>query len=192
MTDKTNTIILLKRLALFSFAFCILFTIAGPDLALAQSFRRLKIGVVNLNRAVRLSSAGKRSRNIFNASKKQKEKDLRDKERQIKKMRTSLKNNIMLKKTARTAKEREIRQKQLELRRDARKATRELQAYQRKLTESIYIELKTVIEQIAKKEKFDLILEQNSSQLILLYSAKRFKNITDKVIKRYDKFQGGK
>ena len=48
-----------------------------------------------------------------------------------------------------------------------------------------------MIAEIAKKEKFNLVLEKNASQVIL-YSSNNFEDITNKVIKRYDRFQGGK
>ena len=81
-----------------------------------------------------------------------------------------------------------MREQERALRKEVQQAQKELQIRERKLTESIFIELKTVIDEIAKEEKYDLILEQNASQVILFSSAK-FDNITERVIERYTKFQ---
>lgn len=158
--------------------------------AYSQNFGNLKIGVVDLNRALNNSKSGKRSKNILLASKNQKQIDLKAKEQDLKKKRDRLKNNIMLKPAVRAVREKELRKQSVALRREFRVAQRELQVRERKLTESIYLELKTVIAEIGKKEKFNLILEKNTSQLIL-FSSKKFEDITVKVIKRYDRFPGG-
>lgn len=159
--------------------------------AYSQSLAGLKIGVVDLNRALNNSKAGKRSKNILLASKNQKQSELKAKNLDLKKKRQKLENNIMLKSAVRLKRQRALQKQVLALRREARMAQRDLQIRERKLTESIYIELKTVIAEIAKKGKFNLILEKNVSQVIL-YSSKKFEDITNRVIKRYDRFQTGK
>jgi outer membrane protein len=163
----------------------------APGAATAQGIANLKVGVVNLNAALNRSAAGERSKGILLASKGQLENQLKAREEALKNKREALKNNIMLTEGARAQREEELRGEELDLRREVQKAQQELQDRERKLTESIFIELKTVIEQIAQEEKFDLILEQNASQVILFSSAK-FEDVTEKVIERYNKFQVGK
>ena len=164
---------------------------ATPALASAQGIADLKIGVINLNAALNRSAAGERSKGILLASKGQLENQLKDKEETLKNKREALKNNIMLTEVARAQRDEELRTEERDLRREVQMAQQELQDKERKLTESIFIELKTVIEAIAREDKFDLILEQNASQVIL-FSRTRFEDITDKVIERYNKFQAGK
>ena len=159
-----------------------------PSLARPAGLEGLKIGVVNINAAMNRSAAGERSKNILLASKSQKENELKAKEAELKQLRADLKNNIMLTDDARSRKEKELREQERALRKEVQQAQKELQIRERKLTESIFIELKTVIDEIAKEEKYDLILEQNASQVILFSSAK-FDNITERVIERYNKFQ---
>ncbi len=159
-----------------------------PSLARPAGLEGLKIGVVNINAAMNRSAAGERSKNILLASKSQKENELKAKEAELKDLRDDLKNNIMLTDDARSRKEKELREQERALRKEVQQAQKELQIRERKLTESIFIELKTVIDEIAKEEKYDLILEQNASQVILFSSAK-FDNITERVIERYNKFQ---
>jgi len=66
-----------------------------------------------------------------------------------------------------------------------------LQDKERKLTQSIYIELRTVIGQIAQEEHYDLVLEQNAANVIL-FSTTKFDDLTQKVIDRYNQFNSGK
>ena len=159
-----------------------------PSLARPAGLEGLKIGVVDLNEALNRSAAGKSSRNILLASKSQKEDELKAKEAELKQRRDDLKNNIMLTDDARRRKEKELREQQRALRREVQQAQKELQIRERKLTDAIFIELKTVIDEIAREEHFDLILEENAVRVILYPSAK-FDDITDKVIERYNKFQ---
>lgn len=163
---------------------------ATPTLA-QQGLAGLKVGVVNLQVALNKSAAGERSRNILLASKNQKENELKAKGEALKKEASDLKANIMLSQEARTRKQQELRVKEQTFQKEARTAQRELQRKERTLTESIFIELKTVINEIGREEKFDVILEQNASQVIL-FTTNKFENLTEKVIRRYNKFQGGK
>lgn len=159
-----------------------------PSLVRPAGLEGLKIGVVNINAAMNRSAAGERSKNILLASKSQKENELKAKEAELRQLRDDLKNNIMLTDDARSRKEKELSEQERALRKEVQQAQKELQIRERKLTESIFIELKTVIDEIAKEEKYDLILEQNASQVIL-YSSAKFDNITERVIERYNKFQ---
>ena len=186
---------LMKRLEQLSLGLllCMLVsTVFYPNLGFSQGFKGLKIGLVNLNQALNRSSAGERSKNILLASKTQRENELKSKDQELKKLRDQFDSQKgLMTAAARSAKEKELRERQQQLRKEVRSAQRDLQGRERKLTESIYIELKTVIEEIAKEEKFDLVLEVNAATVIL-YTANKFQNITSKVIQRYDQFQGGK
>ena len=173
------------------FLLAILNSWIGTPAAQSQGLENLRIAVVNLNQALNQSSAGERSKSILLASKKQKENELKAKESELKKKLDALKNNILLTKEARKKQEEELVSQQRQLGNEVRNAQRELQAKERKLTESIFIELKTVINQIAKEDNFDLILEKNASSIIL-FSKTKFENITEKVIERYNKYQSGK
>ena len=153
----------------------------------AKGLEGLKIGVVNVNQAMNQSAAGERSKNILLASKGQLETELKAKEDDIKKKRQELDNNMMLTKDARDKREAELQAQERQLRQDVQTAQRDLQERERKLTESIFIELRTVIDAIGKEQKYDLILEQNAANVIL-FSSQKFDDLTQEVIDRYNKF----
>jgi Skp family chaperone for outer membrane proteins len=56
---------------------------------------------------------------------------------------------------------------------------------ERRLTEVIFQELKTVIRSISIKEKLDLVLEKNAAQIIL-YMKQDTTDMTQKVIDAYN------
>ena len=60
-----------------------------------------------------------------------------------------------------------------------------MRAEERRLTEVIFQELKTVIRSISIKEKLDLVLEKNAAQIIL-YMKQDTTDMTQKVIDAYN------
>ncbi|HUJ75306.1 MAG TPA: OmpH family outer membrane protein, partial [bacterium] len=141
----------------------------------------LRIAVVNMNKALNTSESGERSKKLLLAARAQKESELKAKEADLRTMEDQAKNNIMLTDEARAQKQKELQQKEAELRQDVATAQQDLQNQERQLTESIFTQLRTVIAQVAKEQKYDLVLEQAASQVIL-YSSYKFVDITDEVI----------
>lgn len=157
----------------------------SPAAVSAQSTFKFKIGVVNFQAVLNTSEAGQRSRKILLASKKQKEVELKSRGDQIKKEKADLGNNILLTEAAKAKKEQELRQREAQWRRDFQEAERDLQKKQMKVSETIFSELKTVINLIADEQKFDFIIEQSNAQTIL-FSRDKLIDITDQVIQRYN------
>ena len=151
----------------------------------------LNIGVIDVNRALNTSEAGQRSKKVLLASKAQKENDLKAKEADLKKMADELRSNIMLTETARGQKEQDLRARDDELRQQVASAQRELQEQERKLTESIFTELRTIIAIVAQEKKLDVVLESRAAETIM-FSRYKFVDITDEVVARYNKVQTGK
>ena len=164
--------------------------LAGPlaTTGLASKLAGLKVGIVNINEALNRSNAGKSSKKILLSSRSQMENELKAKETALKKAQEDLRSNIMLSDEARRQREQEILMQQRELQQELNQAQRELQNRERTLTESIFLELKTVIQEIGTEEQFDVILEGNASQVIL-YTSTKFTDLTEKVIERYNAYQ---
>jgi outer membrane protein len=156
----------------------------------AQSARKaaFRIAVVDLNQALNNSEAGKRSKRILLTDKDQMEDSLKAQEAAYKKQSEDLRNNLLLTDAARAQREAELKESERKLRDAVQKAQKELQDKERRYTETIFGELKTVIGLIAKEETFDVVLEKGASQVIL-FSQYDMVDITDKVISRYDSFQ---
>jgi outer membrane protein len=148
----------------------------------------IKIAVVDLNTALNNSEAGKRSKRILLTDKDQMEDELKAQEADLKKRADDLKNNVLLTEAARAQKESELRDAERKLRDSVQRAQKELQDKERRYTESIFSELKTVIGVVAKDQGYDVVLEKNASQVIL-FSQFELVDITDRVITRYDTIQ---
>lgn len=151
----------------------------------------LKIGVIDVNRALNLSDAGQRSKKVLLAAKSQKESELKAKESDLKKLADELRSNIMLTDTARNQREQDLQAKDTALRQQVQDAQRDLQDQERKLTDSILTELKAVIAIVAQEKKLDVVLESRAAETIL-FSRLKFIDITDDVIARYNKIQASK
>jgi len=163
---------------------------AGMAAAQGGAKAALKVAVVDMNAALNNSEAGKRSKKILLADKDQMEDSLKAQETELKQRAEDLKNNLLLNEQAKAQREGELRDLDRKLREAVQKAQKDLQEKERRYTEAIFSEIKTVIGLIARDEKFDLVLERSASQVIL-FSEFQMTDITDKVIARYNTIQSG-
>ena len=145
----------------------------------------MEIGVVDLNEALNQSEAGIRSKNILERRGRQKQQEFKLEESELRKLAEDLRNNPLLTSKAKASKEKELIARQQQLREQVRKVEQEMRAEERRLTEVIFQELKTVIRSISIKEKLDLVLEKNAAQIIL-YMKQDTTDMTQKVIDAYN------
>jgi len=145
----------------------------------------IEIGVVDLNEALNQSEAGIRSKNILERRGRQKQQEFKLEESELRKLADDLRNNPLLTSKAKASKEKELIARQQQLREQVRKVEQEMRAEERRLTEVIFQELKTVIRSISIKEKLDLVLEKNAAQIIL-YMKQDTTDMTQKVIDAYN------
>ncbi len=168
----------LKPFFLFSFIF--LFTFS-----LGLTAAPLKIGVVNLNRALNGSEEGMRFRNLLESEGRQRQQELQLEQEDLRKQVEELRNNVLLKQDARQQKEGDLRKKEQILVQKSRQFEQNLRKKERRITEEIFKELKAVIRTVAKRETFDLILEKSAAEVIL-YMNNETTDLTDKVVDHYN------
>jgi len=145
----------------------------------------LEIGVVDLNEALNRSEAGIRSKNILERRGRQKQQEFKLEESELRKLADDLRNNPLLTAKAKAGKEQELIARQQQLRDRIRTVEQEMRLEERRLTEVIFLELKTVIRSISIKEKLDLVIEKNAAQIIL-YLKQDTTDLTQKVIDAYN------
>lgn len=148
----------------------------------------LKVGYVNMNKAINFSNEGKRSKKFLEVQVQRTQSALKAKEQEVVQKEAELKNNIMLNQEARVQKQQEIATMKQELRQEVGKAQKSMRQDEMRHTRKIFEDLVLVIKEIAKEEKFDLILELNIKQTIL-YTKYEMIDVTEKVIERYDRLQ---
>ena len=145
----------------------------------------IEIGVVDLNEALNQSESGIRSKNILERRGRQKQQEFKLEESELRKIANDLRNNPLLSPKAKEEKQQELITRQQQLREKVRAFEQEMRLEERRLSEAIFKELKTVIRSISINEKLDLVLEKNAAQVIL-YMKEDTTEITQKVIDEYN------
>ena len=152
--------------------------------SVSQAFS-IEIGVVDLNEALNQSESGIRSKNILERRGRQKQQEFKLEESELRKIADDLRNNPLLAPKAKKDKQQELITRQQQLREKVRAFEQEMRLEERRLSEAIFKELKTVIRSISINEKLDLVLEKNAAQVIL-YMKEDTTDLTQKVIDDYN------
>ena len=145
----------------------------------------IEIGVVDLNEALNQSESGIRSKNILERRGRQKQQEFKLEESELRKIAEDLRNNPLLAPNAKADKQQELITRQQQLREKVRAFEQEMRLEERRLSEAIFKELKTVIRSISINEKLDLVLEKNAAQVIL-FMKENTTDLTQKVIDDYN------
>lgn len=148
----------------------------------------LKIGYVNMNKAINESDEGKRSKQFLETQFEQSRKALDQKRFTIQTKEEELSTSLMLSEASKKAKREEVERLKHELNEEIKKEQATFRQDEARHTQKIFQDLVSVIKTVAAAEKFDVVLEFNVSQTIL-YSKYTFSDITDKVILEYNKLQ---
>ena len=150
----------------------------------SQAFS-IEIGVVDLNEALNQSESGIRSKNILERRGRQKQQEFKLEESELRKIAEALRNNPLLAPNAKADKQQELITRPQQLREKVRAFEQEMRLEERRLSEAIFKELKTVIRSISINEKLDLVLEKNAAQVIL-FMKEDTTDLTQKVIDDYN------
>jgi outer membrane protein len=144
----------------------------------------IKIGAVDLIKALNESEAGKKAKTELEGLIKSKQATLDEKSKSIEKMKEELeKQSSILSTEARKAKEEELERMIREYQRMVADSQGEVKKKENDHTAKIVKDLRTVIEKIGKEEGYTVILEK--AEGIVLF-AKEELDITDTVIKKYN------
>lgn len=143
------------------------------------------IGMVNMQQVISNIQEGKKINTRLEKEFKEKQSILKKDEGAIKKMQEDYqKQNLVLSDTAKAKKERDIQKEMMKFQQKTMKYQKEIQGLEEKLKKPIIEKLKGVIDQVSKSSKVDITLEISSSPILF---AKDTKNLTEDIIKAYDK-----
>lgn len=143
-----------------------------------------KIGVVDLQRVLDTSSAGKTAKAEISKRGNKMEADLKKKGEAIEELRKKLEREaLVMSKEMRTEKEREFRIKINDLKSLQKKYMADFKQYEAGLVKRIRNEVSEIVTKIGKKEGFLLILEKREGGI--MYSPNTI-DITDKLIQQYN------
>ena len=159
--------------------------VASAVLALAApAFAEIKIGIVDLQRALNESSSGKKAKEQFKVEFDRMQNSLKGEKDRLDKLKDDLdKQSAVLKAEESKAKADEFERKRRDLRRKLEDSDAELRKKDQELTGDILKELAVVIQEIGERDGYTVILENSSSSV--LYGAKSI-DMTDEVIRTYD------
>lgn len=149
----------------------------------------VKIGYVDLQRALNDSNAGKRARDEFKVQVDKAQASLKKQKDELDGLREQLeKKSLVMKDEERRNMEKELARKGRDFERAYKDSQADLQAKDNELTAGILRDLQKVIKEYGDKQNYTLILENSSNAV--LYGAKDA-DLTDQIIKIYDA-RGGK
>jgi outer membrane protein len=143
----------------------------------------LKIGYVNMSKVIKKSPQASNALKKLKAEFGPRDKKLVAKRNAIKVLeQTLIKNSQVMKPSERRLKEREIIQKKRELRRESREFNEDYSLRRNEELASLQRVAKKAILEIAKRERFDLIVHEG----VTVYTSKRI-DITEKVLRKLGK-----
>jgi len=155
-----------------------------PLLVAAGAGAQLKIGYVDLQRALNESEPGKQAKERFKVQVDRLQVDLKKKKDQLDSLKEQLekKSSVMKEEEARNL-QKDYERKLRDFERSYKDSQGELQQKDNELTVELLKELQGVIEQFGKENGYSMILEQSSSSV--LYGSPEL-DLTEQVIARYN------
>jgi len=152
--------------------------------ATAATAQEVKIGYVDLQRALNESKAGQKAREHFKKEVDKYQAGLQKQKAELETLRDQLeKKALVMKEDERRAMELDYQRRARDFERAYKDSQGELQLKDNELTADILKELTELIRDFGKREGFTLILENSSSTV--LYSSQNA-DLTDRIIKEYD------
>jgi outer membrane protein len=161
--------------------------VIAMSLVLAGTFAHAadsKVGVVDMQKAIQATAAGKKAKTELEGEFNKKKKDLEKKEADLKKMGEDLeRKKAVLSEEVLGKKQAEFQEEMLKYREVVSKSQVEIQKKERDLTAPILEKMKKVIEKLAKEKGYSMVLE--NSQMVLYATADS--DLTADVIKAFEK-----
>jgi outer membrane protein len=143
---------------------------------------KVKIGFIDVQRAISESQAGKRAKERFQAQVKKAEGDLLKEKSEIERLKTDLdKKGPLLKDEEKRNLEADLQRRYVNYQRGMQDQQQDLRQKEGEMTGDILKELEKIVNEVGKAEKFTLILERSQ----ILYSDQGI-DITNRVIEAFN------
>ncbi len=153
--------------------------------ALASAQEKIKIGFIDIQRAITESAAGKKAKARFDAQVKKAEGDLLKEKQELERLKSDFdKKGPLLKEDERRNLEADLQRRYLQYQRTGQDHQQELRQREGEMTNDILKELQQIVTDVGKAEKFTLIFERSQ----ILYNDQAI-DITNKVIETFNSRQ---
>lgn len=168
------------------------FTTAYSELKIPFTGGSVKIGYVDILKALNESEKGKKAKRDLENIIKKKQRLIDDKGKEVKRLTEDLgKRSSILSEASRKDKSRELERLRRDYQRMIKDSQDEVKTREMEFTQNILSELRKIVRKIGEDEGFSIIITDPFVNLddrkgLLLYVDKRI-DLTEEVIKRYDK-----
>jgi len=150
----------------------------------ARAEAELKVGVVDLQKALEASEEGRKAKGELQKQVEKIQQDLKTRQDELNSLKEEMeKQGSLLNETARYDKEKRYQDKLKDFKRVYEDYQEEMKRVDQALSEKVFKKLAEIIEALGVKEGFDVILEKTNSAV--LYKSNKV-DITDQVIKLAD------
>ena len=148
----------------------------------------LKIGYVDMQRAINETSEGQGAKKKLKSMFDTKQKELDEQQTELKKLKEDLdKQRTLLKQDVVQQREKDLQEKFVKLQATYVRLQKELSEREAAMMKDIIAKMQGVISQIAQQENFTLVLEKTESSILW---AKPSLDLTNEVIRRYNSGAG--
>lgn len=149
------------------------------------SFAEVLVGRVDIQKVLTTIEEGKKVRTKLESFFNDKQKELQSEEKKIKKMQKDFeKQSFALNDEAKKKRQQDIQMAVMKLQEKTGAYQKQLRERENKLKQPILERIKTIVETVSKKAGVDMTFEASTAPVIY---AKNRKDLTDQVIKAYDK-----
>jgi outer membrane protein len=143
----------------------------------------VKLGYIDMQRALNSSEAGKEAKEQLAARVKKYQDEINSKQEEIKKLKDDLeKQGMLLSETARSSKEKDYQQRLKEFQRFTKDAQDELQGKDEEFTRKIIEGMEKVIQEFGRKNGYTFIFVKNEGMLF----ADDKSDVTEEVLKNFN------
>ena len=143
----------------------------------------VKLGYIDMQRALNSSEAGKEAKEQLAARVKKYQDEINTKQEEIKKLKDDLeKQGMLLSESARASKEKDYQQRLKEFQRFTKDAQDELQGKDEEFTRKILEGMEKVIQEFGRKNGYSFIFVKNEAMLFVDEKA----DVTEEVLKNFN------
>ncbi len=153
-------------------------------LGTSMAHAEFKLAVVNMQKAIQASTAGKKAKAELEGDFEKKKKELQKKEADLKKMGEDLeRKKSVLSEDVLQKKQMEFQEEMMKFRETVGKNQVEIQKKEQDLTSPIIEKMRKIVDRIAKEKGYSVVLENSAA---VLY-AEASHDLTDEVTKAFEK-----
>lgn len=167
----------MKRAGVFWACSVLAMAFASP----AAAADPLKVGYVDMQRALNQCEAGQEAKKLISAEVEKMQKNLIAKQKEVEKLKEDLeKRGSVMNESVRRDKERDYQAKLRDLQRIQRDFEEDLRRKDREVTDKVLLDLAKIIKKIGEDGKYTMILERNQPTIIYISGSLE---LTEEVIK---------